>query len=1250
MLEEKEDYDYSKIQQATESCLNDMLDSFLNIHDDCRTNCITDAEKNLVDYVLSSIEIDKDSGRLIMPALWKREIAHLLSPNFNLAKSILNSQRKKLSPAKLNEYDGIIKQQLNDGIIECVDDIATYARKHEVSFLAHNAVFRENVESTKCRVVFLSNLGERSGARSLSHNQCSLVGPNLNHKLQVATLLLRFDKFLMTFDLKKAFLQLMLQREDTEKLLFLWFKDISRKDFSIVGYRFCRVPFGMRYSPFLLMLGLYYILLHNVDNENPENLEIRKALYDLSYMDNLSYTSNNEASLFKAYNLATEVFNKYKFELQQFTSNSPRFNEHLSSQSDGRSEKFFGLLWNTKNDTLRTHKLHLDPKANTKRKILSTLQSNFDPFGINIPVLNRARLFLHALQIDNNIGWDDFLTPEQRREWDKISKQVNKSNEVIINRSVGDRERTYNLVVYADASREFLGCAVYLNEVNSSKTNLILAKNSVLSKNLRTKSIPVLELIALHFAVKVVLDLYENFCAAVRPVKINKIYAFTDSMIALNWIKSKEFDFGKIEKKNVLVNNKLNDISDLCTKHSVIFSHIDGAQNPADVLTRCISEKTLRNTCFLTGPKFTDKISELKVRVPHPDQKPVYSCPVEVTSFHVEPVFPLNKFSSFSQALDVLSFVFKFVNKLKLKVKCRRNEVLPKPDNEYLRSFKYLISKAQVSTFGSAYESLLRGEYTDPLVVQMNLFLDEDKIIRVQSKLKNLKASYNEKCPILLAKDCPIAKSIIWDVHNKMGHSGLYKTLSSLRKHFWIVNGFVTVKNILQECFICKMLNSHSIKVNQNAYKNFRINPEAIPFRNICVDHCGPFLVTDGLKQKCKVYVLVISCLWSRAVNLVICRSMEKSSFLRALQVHIFENGFPSLIISDNGSPIVAGVEQTASYLNDTESVKFLKKHNINTLKFHPYPANSPKLGGVVESMVKQVKRIITSSIRNNILDYFDFEYLVQETKMLINKRPIAFKSLLNKMDVNDIPSPLTPEMIVKGHDVPCISIIPQLNTSENDDCWDYNDELLSNNQDLIITKFNKLKKVRRNLEKLYKDEFVSNLLLQSTDRKNRYAKKGHTMLKSGDVVSIRTNFSKPFDYPLGVVVRVETNDLNEVTAAHVRKANGEIIRRHVDNLIFIAEMPCNPDKVEDVGLNIPNSHPVSEVRKQREAARVSQERNKKILSNVDNIMIHLGKPESIEERSHTSPVYLDGLQETHSCQACLDLMREWQFSHSQGN
>ena len=156
----------------------------------------------------------------------------------------------------------------------------------------------------------------------------------------------------------------------------------------------------------------------------------------------------------------------------------------------------------------------------------------------------------------------------------------------------------------------------------------------------------------------------------------------------------------------------------------------------------------------------------------------------------------------------------------------------------------------------------------------------------------------------------------------------------------------------------------------------------------------------------------------------------------------------------------------------------------------------------------------------------------------------------------------------------------------------------MNDNQKIIFAQFHKLKKVRSNLEKLYRDEFVSNLLNQSTDRRDRYSAKTHIALKVGDLVSIRDKFSKPFDYPLGIVLKVETNDLNEVTSAHIRKANGEIVRRHVDNLIFLTESPSNKDTSDSVEtIDAVDNLPIPLKRKKRVAAQKCEELNRALFN-----------------------------------------------------
>lgn len=244
-------------------------------------------------------------------------------------------------------------------------------------------MFRENVNSTKVRVVYLSNLN--AGSDTLSHNQISVPGANLNHKLQIATLLLRFDKNMVTFDLRKAFLQLLIRREDSNKLLFIWYKNISEKGYSIVTYRICRVPFGMRYSPFLLMISLYYIFIHTAQDDCEFIRNIKLELCDLAYVDNLVFTSNNEDDLISAIDIAKNTSGKFKFDLQQYSSNSELARLYIKDNCSEDCEiytKLFGMQWDTKGDRISCNKLYLDNKSNTKRKVLSTIQSNFDPFGI----------------------------------------------------------------------------------------------------------------------------------------------------------------------------------------------------------------------------------------------------------------------------------------------------------------------------------------------------------------------------------------------------------------------------------------------------------------------------------------------------------------------------------------------------------------------------------------------------------------------------------------------------------------------------------------------------------------------------------------------------------------------------------------------------------------------------------------------------------------------------------------------------
>ena len=85
--------------------------------------------------------------------------------------------------------------------------------------------------------------------------------------------------------------------------------------------------------------------------------------------------------------------------------------------------------------------------------------------------------------------------------------------------------------------------------------------------------------------------------------------------------------------------------------------------------------------------------------------------------------------------------------------------------------------------------------------------------------------------------------------------------------------------------------------------------------------------------------------------------------------------------------------------MNDSEIQQFLARRGIKFMKFDPYPAHASYLGGIGESLVKQVKHLIYTTVGKIHLDVFQFNLLAKECNMLINKRPVAGDCSTVKME-----------------------------------------------------------------------------------------------------------------------------------------------------------------------------------------------------------------------------------------------------------
>lgn len=287
--------------------------------------------------------------------------------------------------------------------------------------------------------------------------------------------------------------------------------------------------------------------------------------------------------------------------------------------------------------------------------------------------------------------------------------------------------------------------------------------------------------------------------------------------------------------------------------------------------------------------------------------------------------------------------------------------------------------------------------------------------------------------------------------------------------------------------------------------------------------------------------------MWSRYINLKMCADLSVESFLRAFQMHVHEFGMPCKVVSDSGTSVIAGSNIIKDFLKDVDTREYLQEHEIGEISFTQYYKGNSAQGSLVESAVKLVKKLIFGSI-NNIISYFDMEFLISELINIVNKRPVALKESLRDNEVN-VPVPITPELLVHGYKLPTVNCIPALHVDDAD--VDYSDHA-----GVIKGNFDHLRKIRENLLAVYEREFLGGLFDGAVDQNDRYITKHHANVEKGDLVLLKEKFIKSKDYAIGIVTDTITNVLGETTGISVRKGvSREIVKRHVNSVVPLLQL-----------------------------------------------------------------------------------------------
>ncbi|KAL0860033.1 hypothetical protein ABMA27_010348 [Loxostege sticticalis] len=426
------------------------------------------------------------------------------------------------------------------------------------------------------------------------------------------------------------------------------------------------------------------------------------------------------------------------------------------------------------------------------------------------------------------------------------------------------------------------------------------------------------------------------------------------------------------------VQNRVVEINELTS--NTVWLHVNSSHNPADLVSRGLLLNELNSsTLWWNGPSFLFE-NNLK-----------WSQNTILESFNNLPELKLP-----TTNLLTCAYMMRFIHNIRTKSSDERLHG-PLSVEELDKSLMFLTRQAQIKSFPEEYNALLNNVSvkSNRNISSLNIFLDDNKIIRVGGRLVNSEFSYDKKHPILLCSKHAFTCLLFQSQHLKLLHAGPQLLLSHIRDNWWPRGGRNLAKKVVKQCVVCCRLKGKIVQPIMGNLPVERVTAN-FPFINCEVDYAGPLYILNrkgrgSRLEKC--YLCIFVCFSTRAIHLELVTSLSSQSYILAMKRFISRRGKPYQIFSDNGRNF-----SIIDYASD------------NHIRFRFCPPYAPHFAGLAEAGVKSCKHHISRVVGNVHMTYEEFGTVLVQIEAVLNSRPMCPLS----SDPNDY-SPLTPAHFTIG-------------------------------------------------------------------------------------------------------------------------------------------------------------------------------------------------------------------------------------------
>ena len=1049
------------------------------------------------------------NGKYQVGIPWKDNPDEVLQNNRSMAESRLRMLKRKFAadPKLAEDYSKTVEAYIADRQAKLVEE--DLSDEQSQWFLPHHAVFKRSNPS-KCRVVFDC----AAQYRGVSLNDAILQGPNFLNNLAGVLIRFRKEPVAVIGDIKLMFHQCFVEPNDTRFLRFLWWPggDTSQ---SAKVYAMQVHLFGGKSSPSVVN---YCMRKTADDNElNYSELAIN-TLRRSFYMDDMIRSVKSVEEARRLIPEMEKLLEEGGFSLGKFMSTSRDVIESVPEEKRAKSlqnldlkdcslpqESALGLKWNVEGDYF-TYAIALQDKPISKRGLLSTTASLYDPLGLVAPVLLVPKLIQQEM-CRLNMEWDEELPHDRAKDFEKWKASVSALEQLRIPRCFqpGPSDGCkIELHVFSDASEFAYGAVMYLKVIGSSGVyvNLLMGKSRVAP--LKVVSIPRLELTAATLAAKL-----SRFVMEELDVADLAVWFWTDSMTVLRYLRNVSTRF------KTFVAHRVQQIQDITDINS--WNYVPTDKNPADLASRGMCpEDEQKLDLWLNGPKFLKENSMYIALFEEPNADEFVletrQCGVSCRFDVLEDM--CLRYSNYHRLKRAVCWLVKFWEFL---LNGTANPELSLA--EITRAEEYLLRMVQKKAF-SAEISALHNE--KPIAASSHvraLFPTmRNGLVCVGGRLQSTPVD-TEAHPIILPEH-HLTELIIREVHDGNGHIGANQTLATIRRKFYLLRGYKQVKRVLSNCVKCRKHHGQPMQQLMGDLPKERVAASQPPFTFVGVDYFGPFNVKYR-RSTVKRYGCLFTCLSTRAVHIEIAHSMDSDAFIMALQRFIARRGKPSKVVSDNGTNFVGAEKELADQVQQINSKRVDDEMLLQGIEWQFNPPHAPHMGGVWERIIKSVKGILLQLVGHRLLNDEELLTFMSEVEKILNDRPLTRMG----SDARDA-TPLTPNHLLLLRSNGCESQL--------------------DNDDHSIRR--RWKTVQR-IANAFFERFIAEYLPTLQTRSKWTTVKDN--LKINDVVLVVDEDSPRGQWPLGLVLSVETSNDGLVRAAEVR-CNGKTKRRPIAKLVFL--------------------------------------------------------------------------------------------------